>query len=77
MSGADSLEPLVLELSAQVLDGDDRSLTVILCGDDITLEPASGARIWFSRTAFDGIADLLCRFDRARAALHTADTPGG
>ena len=46
MSGADSLEPLVLELSAQVLDGDDRSLTVILCGDDITLEPASGARIW-------------------------------
>lgn len=62
------MEPVVLELSAQVLDGDDRCITVIVCGDDITLEPQNGARIWLSRTAWHGIGELLLRFDRAMAA---------
>ncbi|MEC9347316.1 MAG: hypothetical protein VYB54_13890 [Pseudomonadota bacterium] len=69
MSAVEMPEPLVLELSAQVLDGDDRTITVIVSGDDITLEPSTGARIWISRAAWHGIGDLLDRFDRAMAAI--------
>ena len=69
MSASGLPEPMLLELSAQVLDGDDRTITVIVSGDDITLEPASGARIWISRAAWHGIGDLLDRFDRAMAAV--------
>lgn len=57
----------MLELFARIED-EERALSLILSDGQVTLEPADGPRIWFSRTAFERIAELVRRYDAAMAA---------
>ncbi len=57
----------MLELFARIED-EERALSVILSDDQVTLEPEDGSRVWFSRAAFDRLADLIRRYDAAFAA---------
>lgn len=57
----------MLELFARIED-EERALSVILSDGQVTLEPADGPRIWFSRNAFERLAELVRRYDAAIAA---------
>lgn len=57
----------MLELFARIED-EERALSVILSDGQVTLEPADGPRLWFSRTAFERLAALVSRYDAALAA---------
>lgn len=63
------MEPIMLELTTQYRDENDELVTVIQCGNEVTLESVRGGRIWLQRTVVERIAELFRRHDAARRLL--------
>ena len=68
------MEPVMLELTTQYRDENDELVTVIQCGNEVTLESLRGGRIWLQRTVVERIAELFRRHDVA-CRLITEDLP--
>lgn len=68
------MEPIMLELTTQYRDENDELVTVIQCGNEVTLESLRGGRIWLQRTVVERIAELFRRHDVA-CRLITEDLP--
>ncbi|MDF1722697.1 MAG: hypothetical protein P1U65_18650 [Minwuia sp.] len=59
------MEPIMLELTTQYRDENDELVTVIQCGNEVTLETVRGGRIGLQRSVVERIADLFARHDAA------------
>jgi|GEM_PF-2783518 len=59
------MEPIMLELTTQYRDENDELVTVIQCGNEVTLESVRGGRIWLQRADVERIAELFRRHDVA------------
>ncbi len=59
------MEPIMLELTTQYRDENDELVTVIQCGNEVTLETVRGGRIWLQRSVVQRIADMFRRHDAA------------
>ncbi|GJL88370.1 MAG: hypothetical protein DHS20C03_20790 [Minwuia thermotolerans] len=68
------MEPIMLELTTQYRDENDELVTVIQCGNEVTLESVRGGRIWLQRAVVERIAELFHRHDAARRLI-TEDMP--
>jgi len=68
------MEPIMLELTTQYRDENDELVTVIQCGNEVTLESVHGGRIWLQRTVVERIAELF-RCHDAACRLITEDLP--
>ncbi|WP_281018591.1 MULTISPECIES: hypothetical protein [unclassified Minwuia] len=55
----------MLELTTQYRDENDELVTVIQCGNEVTLESVRGGRIWLQRADVERIAELFRRHDVA------------
>jgi hypothetical protein len=59
------MEPIMLELTTQYRDENDELVTVIQCGNEVTLESVRGGRIWLQRRVVERIVELFRRHDAA------------
>lgn len=59
------MEPIMLELTTQYRDENDELVTVIQCGNEVTLESVRGGRIWLQRRVVERIVELFHRHDAA------------
>lgn len=63
------MEPIMLELTTQYRDENDELVTVIQCGNEVTLETVRGGRIWLQRSVVERIAELFNRHDVAHRII--------
>ena len=72
MEGVEAMEPIMLEITTQYRDENDELVTVIQCGNEVTLETVRGGRIWLQRTVVEHIVTLFRSHDAASRLIADA-----